>query len=81
MFASSLVLEFHIFSLQEIITKYGVLVRKWRGFYCALLKVSMKKIVLWKNVRVDDWTAERVTITSNDDKNWKSKMTIRLQIL
>ena len=33
--------------------------------YYALLEVSMNKIALWKNVRIDGWTAELAIIASN----------------
>ena len=42
-----------------MISELGVL-------YYALLEVSMDKIVLWKNIRVHDWTAELAIIASND---------------
>ena len=32
----------------------------------ALSKVSMNKIAVWINVCVDDWTAERAIIASNE---------------
>ena len=35
------------------------------GSYYTLLEVSMDKIALCKNVRVDDWTAERPIIANN----------------
>ena len=52
--------------LLEIIANYGVLTREWSGLYYALLEVSMDKIALWKNVRVDNWTAELAIIASDD---------------
>ena len=58
-------LEETVPSLLEIICKYGVLISKLRCLYYALLELSMNKITLRKNVRVDDWTAERAIITSN----------------
>ena len=39
-----------------IIAKYGVLIREKGGLYYALLKASMNKITLWKNVCVGDLT-------------------------
>ena len=53
-------------TLLEIIAKCGILISEWGGLYYALLEVSMDKIALWTNVHVDDWTAERVIIVSND---------------
>ena len=50
-----------MFTLLEIIPKYGVLISKWGGLYYAfvhVLEVSINKIVLWKNLHVDDWTVE-----------------------
>ena len=44
-------------TLLEIIAQYGVLIREWGGLYYVLLE-SVDKIVLWKDVRVDDWTDE-----------------------
>ena len=38
---------------------------KWRGLYYALLEVSVNKIAMRKNVRVDDLTAELAIIASN----------------
>ena len=59
-----------MFTLLEIIAKYGVLISKWGGLYYAfvhVLEVSINKIALWKNLHVDDWTVERAIIASNDD--------------
>ena len=50
--------------LLAIIAKCGVLIREWGNLYDALLEVSTNKRALWKNVRVDDWTAELAAITS-----------------
>ena len=47
-------------SVLATIAKYGILIREWRGLCYALLEVSINKIALWNNVRVDDWTAERI---------------------
>ena len=47
------------------IPKFGVRIREWNGMYYALLEVSMNKIALWKNVHVDDRTAELAIIASN----------------
>ena len=49
-----------------IIDKYGVLIRQWAYLYQALSLVSMNKISLPIIVFADDWTAERVTIVSNE---------------
>ena len=52
--------------LLGIIVKYDAPIREWGGLYYALLEVSMNKIALWKNVHVEDWTAELAIIASND---------------
>ena len=49
-----------------IIAKYGILISEWGDLYYALLEVSMNKIALWKNIRVDDRTSELVIIASNE---------------
>ena len=58
-------------ALLTIIAKYGVLIREWDGLYYALLEVSMNKIALWKNVLVDDRTAELAITASNvNQQEW-----------
>ena len=46
------------------------LISQWILFYQALLEVSMNKIALWINVRVDNWTAEWTIIVSNAIASW-----------
>ena len=60
------------YSLLEIIAKYGVLIIEWGDLNYTLLELSIDKIALWKkNVRIDDWTAERAISASNDDNKFK----------
>ena len=48
-----------------IITKYGV--KLVNGLVVSrIVEVSMNKIALWIDVRVDDWTAKRAIIARND---------------
>ena len=56
------------FSQTQLVAKYGVLIRECGGLYYAFLEVSMNKIALWKNVRLNDWTAELEIIASNGKK-------------
>ena len=51
-----------IFCITRNCLQNGILFSEWGVLYYALLLVSMEKIALWKNVRVNDWTAERVII-------------------
>ena len=48
-------------TLLAIIAKYGFLI----SLRYVLLEMFMNKILLWKNVRVNDWTAELVIIVRN----------------
>ena len=51
------------------------------GLSYAFLEASMNKIALWKNVRVDDWTAERAFITGNvSTLIWSQKISIGTKI-
>ena len=45
--------------------EYGFLISEWDGLYYALLGMSVNKIALWQNVRLDDCTAELAFIASN----------------
>ena len=40
-----------------------------------IAKVSMNKMALWISVGVDDWTAKRAIIASNDLPDWVSSIT------
>ena len=46
--------------------KYSVLISQLAWLYQALSDVSINKIVLWINVRADDWTAESSIIAGNE---------------